>query len=217
MRRILVFANGTISDLERVRSMLRPADVLFGVDGGTNHILALHLLPDVVIGDLDSLPPEVVENIRDSGKPFEVHKAEKDQTDLELALLKAVQAEADEILIIGAVGGRADHFLGNLLLLSQTQFRRKKVRIDDGLEAAGLIHDSITIEGSEGDIVSLFALSDQAEGITTSDLKYPLHDETLSLGETRGISNVMLGKSAQVTLKGGILLYIHTRVKGKVS
>jgi thiamine pyrophosphokinase len=104
-----------------------------------------------------------------------------------------------------------DQTLGNLGLLLRPELDGLDVRLEDGREEAFLIRGSAEIQGRAGDIVSLLPWNDPAEGVTTHALRYPLRDETLYPDRTRGISNEMQGDTAQVSLRAGILLCIHTR------
>src|SRR5688572_11137274 len=118
--RIIIFANGELPNLEKARALIKPDDFIMGADGGTRHALAFGLKPSVIIGDMDSLPS----NFQLSSFDGEVvlYPKDKNETDLELAINHAVTLNPDEILILAALGGRMDHTLANIALLSNFQF-----------------------------------------------------------------------------------------------
>ncbi len=211
--RAVIFANGEIRDAGRLRDFLRADDWIIAADGGARHCRRLGLKPAVLIGDLDSLTPAEARRREKAGVTLIPFPEAKDQTDLELALAYAIDHGADEIVILGGLGRRWDQTVGNLLLPAAERYARVPVRLLDGDDEIEILRgpNDVILNGTTGDVVSLIPLSDQAEGITTSGLAYPLRDESLPLGSTRGISNVLTGESCQISLRRGILLCFHSR------
>ena len=122
--RAIILANGPLPNPEAAQRYIRAGDWLICADGGTRHALTLGLIPDVVIGDLDSLEPQFKAELESQGVRFEVYPADKDQTDLELALELAVAAGVRQIDILAVQGGRLDQSLANLLLLTRPAWDR---------------------------------------------------------------------------------------------
>ena len=187
---------------------------MIAADGGAYKANDLGLLPDVIVGDGDSITPD--REVR-TGSSTEVlrHPAAKDESDTELALLEAVRRGAKRIVIVGAIGGeRLEHQVANLLLLSLPELAGVDARIVDGASEMWVIgHNgpaTADIHGTVGDFVSLLPLSDAVQGVTTRDLLYPLTDATLTQGPARGLSNELAAPSAAVTTKSGRLAVIHT-------
>ena len=180
-------------------------DIPCNLCGARNARLYLKIAPHVVIGDMDSLDDETRGWLEYNHCEFIRYPPAKDETDLELALHLAQTRGADEITILGGFGGRADHFLANALLLTQQTGVRLLSATSEMWIGSGLD----VLYGKKGDIVSLLALDARVEGITTEGLQYPLDDETLERGSTRGISNVMLSERAQVQSTRGALLIAH--------
>lgn len=212
----LVFANGVLTDGPAVRAALSQfaqatARLVIAADGGLRYVSALGLRADVLIGDLDSLTEGALQSARAGGAEIQRHKVEKDETDLELALLEATARGANPIRILGAAGGRLDHLISNVYLLALPQLDGRDVRLVDNAEMAWLArpgaHD---ILGQPGDTLSLVPLAGDAEGIRTEGLYYPLRGETLRFGPARGTSNVLTGSTARVAFERGLLLIIHT-------
>ena len=210
-KRLWIFANGEINNLQRLGGFIRPEDVVIAADGGYQFIERLGLIPQRVIGDLDSLPVEQAAALENRGIILERYPIEKDETDLELALKRGVAEGFEVIMVAGALGGRFDQALGNLFLLSKPAFSALDLRLEDGVEEVFLIRGEGRILGTPGDTVSLLPMGGSASGITTEDLKFPLHAETLYPDQSRGISNVMLTNRARVTLEAGILICVHRR------
>ncbi len=210
-KRAFVFVNGTLTNAETIRSQIGPEDTLVAVDGGLRHLDALGLPPDLLIGDLDSVAAQRVTELQAAGVTIERYPREKDETDLELALINLSRAGYDTIRVVAALGGRLDQTLANLYLLELPAVEDLDIRLDDGREEIIIIHDSLTVTGQPGDTFSLLAMDGCTRGIQTQGLKYPLKDETLCPNRTRGISNELLGTEAVVKISSGRLLCIHTR------
>jgi thiamine pyrophosphokinase len=211
MSRIVIFANGEMSEIERARSLIRPTDVIVCADGGSRHALELGLQPDIVIGDLDSIADEDRRRIDAAGISIRQYARNKNETDLELALHYALEQKPSEILIIAGLGRRLDHTLGNIATLSGPATASLDVRLDDGLDELFFCHQNAHIQGAPGDLVSLIPWGSAVPGVLTVGLKWPLHAETLYPEKTRGISNEMLGQTANVDIVSGLLLIIHHR------
>jgi len=208
--RIILFANGELPDPDAARARIRPADRILCADGGTRHALALGLVPDLVIGDLDSLDPADLARWQELGVAIEQHPTDKDATDLELALEAAKRAGAGEVLMLGALGGRLDQELANLMLLASPAFAGLRLSLTSGATTAWIVRDRITIPGAPGDTLSVLALSPSVEGLTYhAGLRWPLHGFRLAFGSSRGISNEMTASQAEITLRDGVLLVIH--------
>ena len=210
-RRAVIFANGLLPDLQAVQRLLQADDFWIAADGGSNHALACGRAPDVLIGDLDSIAAPVRGELEKAGTQVLVHPAEKDETDLELAVRYALEKGFSPIRIVGAFGGRTDQTLANLTLLADPALREYDIRIDDGREEALCIRECAVLRGAAGDVVSLIPFGLAAEGVVTKGLQYPLRGETLNASRTRGVSNRMLGDEAEITLERGVLLCIHAR------
>lgn len=212
MNRVVIFANGSLPDLEAVRALLRPDDLLLAADGGSRYLLALGLTPSVVIGDLDSISAEERRLLETAGARIVQHPHDKDETDLELALGYAVSQGYGVIRIAGAFGGRLDQTIGNLALLSRPGLANLDVRLDDGLEEAFFVRQSCQILGTPGDLVSLIPWGRAAVHVTSTGLRWRLEDERLSPHRTRGISNELIEGKATISLQAGLLLVIHRRL-----
>lgn len=208
--RTIIFINGELREPDRIQTLLRADDRLIGADGGTRHILALGRMPDLVVGDLDSLAPETLAELIHAGVPVERHPVHKDQTDLELAIECALRDGAAEVVLVGATGGRLDQTLANVLILAQREWP-VILRLVDGAQEATLLRGptTATLKAAPGDTVSAIPLSNEVTGISYHGLAYPLENATLRLGSTRGISNVAeVAEEVTISLATGLLLLV---------
>lgn len=212
---IVIVAGGSAHHKEAWQPWLVQADQLIAADGGAAHALALGRVPDLVLGDLDSLSTRERSQLEAHGVPFEVHPRAKDETDLELALHWAVEHGARQVTVLGALGGRLDHTLGNLLMLADPRWASVRLRLVSGIETVTAIHDGgeVQIDGQPGDLISLLPIGGDAVGVTTEGLAWRLSGDTLAFGRTRGVSNELTAHTARVRLEGpgGALLVVHTR------
>ena len=206
-----IYANGEFQDT------CQPSDVkveglLIAADGGSRHYQAQKITPDVLIGDLDSTEPELAARWKEKGVEVIRYPADKDQTDLELALLLAQERGAEEILVYGAVGGRLDMTFGNLILLAHPQLNIP-ITLICGQEEVHLLRqgDSLVVQGSPGDTLSLLPLHPDGAKISAQGVLYPLDDDKLEFGLTRGISNQLIQDKALIKLESGLVAVIHTR------
>lgn len=211
--RIVIFANGTLQTPHKILARLRPDDVIIAADGGALHALTCEVMPAVVLGDFDSLPPDLLVRFENAGVRLERYPTRKDETDLELALAYAVQHfPAIPIVVLTALGGRWDMTLANVLLLAHPRWQQTPITLSDETCQITMLHggQTTTLWGQPGDTVSLIPIGQDAQGVTTSGLEYPLKAENLQFAATRGISNVFTQSQATIHLAGGLLCIVHT-------
>jgi len=211
MKRIIIFANGDIPDLNQARALLRPDDFILCADGGTRHALALGLTPNLVIGDMDSIEKGQLKRLQESGVEIELFPRDKNETDLELAIHKAIELNPSEIIVAAALGGRMDQTLANISFLASSLHASRNIRLEDGVEEIFFCRDQVQVHGRSGELISLIPWGNPVHGIQTQGLKWSLNNETLYPEKTRGISNEMVSESASIKIESGLLLIIHSR------
>lgn len=209
-RRAVIFVNGHLEEYSWLQQQIRSDDYLIGADGGTRHCLALDRLPHVVVGDMDSLPADVLSQLAEQGVIIERHPARKDKTDLELAIERAILDGVTEVLLVGALGGRLDQTFANLLVSARREWT-VPVRLADGSQTAQVLRsgECFTIQAAVGSLISVIPLSQEVTGITYTGLEYPLTNATLPLGSTRGISNRVVAPQATICIQSGVLLVVQ--------
>ncbi len=216
--RALVVADGDVDQaLLAELAAADPLPLLIAADGGAARVAEAGLRPDLVVGDLDSIAADERADLEAAGVELSVADPDKDESDMELCLLAALEAGATAITVLGALGlVRPEHSVANLLLLADPRFdgidlvlAGRGSRITRMGTRAG--PGAIEIEGDAGDFLSLFPLDATAEGVSTVGLRFALAEETLAQGPSRGLSNELLARRARVTSRRGCLLVIHTR------
>ena len=184
---------------------------VIAADSGLDSALDLGIAVDLAVGDFDSADPGAVEAARAAGTVLQRHPADKDATDLELALEAALARGLSPVLVLGGSGfDRIDHFLANALLLARPRYRPLQPQWWVLGAHVVPVHDRIEVTGRPGDLLTLLAIGGPAAGVTTGGLQWELHDETLDAGSTRGVSNEMTGAAAVVSVASGTLLAVHT-------
>ena len=212
MPKTIIFANGKPTiDLSEIPPLIEPGDTIICADGGAVHALAAGLTPDLIVGDLDSLPQDVQVMMRAREVEIESHSAKKDQTDLELALAAAIERGADEILLLTVLGGRLDQHLANILLLARPEWAGVRLSLAEGNQRAWLLRgpDALSIRGRPGDTLSLLPLSPEVKGLDIENVEWPLQNKTISLGSTLTISNVFRADTVTFRIREGIALAIQ--------
>jgi thiamine pyrophosphokinase len=186
-----------------LRHRLPRPDLVIAADSGYHLAQLLGIPVDLVIGDLDSIDADV-----DLGHTEVLpHPADKEESDLELALAAASARGATNLVVVGGGGGRLDHLLVNAAVIAG--YRGGAVQWFTGAEIVYVVSGTQVIPGSIGDLVTLLAVGGDAHGVTTRNLRYPLDRETLRFGSARGLSNVMLTTDAEVAVESGVLIAVH--------
>ncbi len=219
---VLVVADAPGVSLEPWRALLATSPLVVAADGGARLALAAGRLPDLVVGDDDSLAEDGwyrAAGPAAAAPPFERHAVDKDETDLELALLRAatLAPAGAAIWILGAWGGRMDHSLANLCLLAHPGLAGREVCLVDGAQRAWLLQGpgELRVAGRAGDGLSLLPLGDGVRVARTEGLAWSLCDAALPFGPARGVSNRLTAASALIALSTGRLACIHIAQEGE--
>lgn len=207
--RVLIVANAPVAPDRRLAQQASLADYIIAADGGALTLTSAHITPHLLIGDLDSLSPDLVAQLDHQHVEIRRYAREKDETDLELALTAAVTAGATDIDLFCVLGGRWDHTFATIAMLTLPLLADRNVRIFAEQQTLCIVRDALEVPGNIGDVLSLLPLTPTVEGITTTGLAYPLVDATLRFEHSRGVSNVLTHALATITLNAGILLVIH--------
>jgi len=209
--RIVIISGGRLGNVDFFRKKMAEKDrrLLICCDGGARHLALAGITPDVLIGDMDSVRHPDLAAYQRRGVIIIKHPAEKDFTDTALALEYALDLRPGAIDIWGAGGGRMDHTLANLFLLIKGKEAGVETRLIDEYCEAFVPVGEITFTEADGCLVSLIALSPGVDGVTLKGFLYPLVEETLSMSESRGISNIIQAGRASIRVRSGHLLVIR--------
>lgn len=203
---VLVFAGG---EPTTPAGPLPEADYVIAADSGLDLATSLGVKVDLLVGDLDSVSPAGLAAARQTGVAIEQHPTDKDATDLELSLAAAVREGAARIVVVGGGGGRIDHLLANAMLLASPGWADIDVEwLVDGAHILAIRHEA-TINGAPGDLLTLLAIGEPADGVSTEGLRYELADDVLLASSTRGVSNEFVAESVAIRVRNGVLLAIH--------
>ncbi len=208
---IVIFANGHLLEKDFRATLVKQANYIIAADGGANHCNDFTIVPDVLIGDLDSVDPKILKNIVNKGTTVHRYPEKKDATDLELCLDFALEHGATQIHIFAALGGRWDMSLANIQLCASEKYKNIVITLIGDDCVIDIFHPGTThtLSGPIGKRVSLLPLQQDASGITLTGFEYPLLSSTILFGSSRGVSNIIQSEPATIRLKTGTLLCIQ--------
>ena len=207
-----IILNGKINNYKFIKSKINNEkyNYIICADGGANHTYKMGIIPNFIVGDLDSAEDNIIDYYKNNNVKFEKFPSKKDETDTELCIYLANKLECKEIHIIGALGGRLDHTLANINILSNIKSLDIKCKIISETEEVFIaIDEKVEIEGRVGDIISIIPINGDACGVTLENLEYPLNNYNMKFGIPLGISNVMLDTKCTIKVEKGSLLIIR--------
>lgn len=205
----VICAGGEYGEPVSYRGEIESGDIVVAVDGGANFLWHAGVRPDYLVGDMDSILPEVLVAMKAAGVETRIFPQEKDYTDTQLALALAVEKGARRIAILGWTGDRFDHALANLYSGAGLVQRGIEVIYLAAHYRVYLTDGDLQLEGRPAQLVSLLALSEKVEGVTLQGFQYPLDDATLKYDNPFAVSNRILGTTAQVRVRQGVLAVFH--------
>ena len=206
MKRGVIFAGGECSLPVNLSEILNGADFIVCADSGYDLAVKNGIVPDIIIGDMDSVQKELPEGVK-----FIKLKCEKDDTDTEASIDFLINEGCDEIVLLGGLGGRCDHELANIMLTVYAAKKGAKLVIKSDDTEIFAIEGYAEISGKKGDWLSLIPTNGDAEGVSLSGLKYKLGGETLEAGKTVGISNEFICEKAEIKVEKGLVIAVKTK------
>lgn len=213
--RAAVFLNGSPDRPGLLRRVAGASDLVIAADGGALHALAAGIVPDLVVGDMDSLGEEGARRLEERGAVLERHPARKDKMDGHLAVAAARERGATDLDLLCATGGRIDALFALPHLLLAAERGGMRATVVAGWGGMFVVENSSrTVVGGPGESVSVFPVSGPARGVTLEGFEYPLGDATLEAGDTLGFHNELLGGEAEVCVREGVLLVIYENELG---
>ena len=206
MSRCIIVGGADINNYSYVKSLINSEDFFIFCDSGLKHMEMLEIKPNLIVGDFDSCenPQLDIETI--------VLPCEKDDTDTYFAIKEAIKRGFDEFILIGVVGARLDHTLGNVSVLLYLHSLSKKGTIIDDYSEMEIVSEDIAYIDDSYAFFSLLNISGVAKGVTIKNAKYLLNNAEITCEYQYGVSNeVVAGETAQVSVKDGKLLLIKVR------
>jgi thiamine pyrophosphokinase len=208
--RAAIFLNGSPESSDLLKRVAGRADLTVAADGGARYALEAGVVPDLVVGDMDSLGEDLALEVERRGASLERHPVRKDKMDGQLAVLAARERGASAADLLCAVGGG----LGALfaiphILLAAERIGLRSTVVADRVRMFVVEAGYRSVEGEPQDSISIFPLSGPATGITLEGMEYPLENAILEPGDTLGFHNELIGSEATVSVEEGTLLVVH--------
>lgn len=206
----LIVAAGSGVDTGLARVDPAAFDLVVAADGGLDRALAGGMVPDLVVGDLDSVGADALAEAQRLGTRVVAHPRDKDETDLELALAAVVDAGAGAATVVCDGGGRVDHAVANLCLLASPRWRRLDLRALVGEHEVYVVRTDrpCQLTPPPGALVSLLPVGGPATGVTTRGLRFALDGGRLEAWSGRGVSNEVVSSPVEVSLTAGVVLVV---------
>lgn len=205
----LIISSGIINNRSILKSVVKEVDFIICADGGMNHLMKINQLPDLVIGDLDSISKQALDYINHNKIPIQKYSSIKDATDTALAMEYLIEKGFKEITFMGVTGTRLDHTMANVFLLNDLHSKGIKGRIVDDTNIIYLINDYLELECFEDSYISIIPINDEGIVVSLSGFDYNLDNEAIRFGSTYGVSNRIMGTSGIIKIhKGKALVFI---------
>jgi thiamine pyrophosphokinase len=207
----LIICGGTLEDYSHFEKVFSEDMFVICADSGANHLRRMNIVPDVLLGDFDSIRSQDFEYFKSIGTNIIKFPVEKDKTDSEIAVDFALQNGFRDLVILAATGSRLDHTLSNVFLLKKIMDRGATGRICNENNVIYLIKDSIKLKREEKCKITLLSLTEKVTGVTTKGLYYNLQDAVIEMGSSFGVSNEFVEDYAEVFIRNGNLLVIKSK------
>ena len=211
--KILIFGNGEIIDYGQIQTQINEIfkpEYIICCDGGAKHCIESGLMPDVILGDMDSIDDNHAGIYKEKGIAFETHPKEKDISDMALGLMKAIEQGASDVILAGAVGSRFDHSLSNMGLLYKCLSLGINAWIIDENSRTTLVNKSLTLKGEKDRALSLLPFS-KTVTVTGTGLRESVENTELAWGATLGVYTAIAEDEASITVDEGVLTVVILR------
>ncbi len=211
MKRVAIFTNGHYGKKNKIKKIFKQTayDKIIGVDGGCDFLYRIGCMPDLIIGDLDSIAPQTKAYFQQKNVDVHTYPTDKGETDTQLAVRLALAEGAEAIDIYGGIGTRFDHSYGNLLLLNELLAKQIPAVIINAKQRIILVDKVLHLNLPKGTTLSVLSFSSICEGVSLKGFRYPLTNATLYLSNPGyGISNVTSQSEQSITVLQGVLMVV---------
>lgn len=205
----LILANGDYGKLEVYEDLILSFDIVLCADGGANYAQQLDIVPDYIVGDMDSIDDKVKEHFIGKNVAFKKFPRQKDFTDTQLVISLAEELGATELTFFGTLGSRLDHTLSNLYSCIETVENGNRVIHYNPECTVYIVADKLDLTGNIGDTISVLALTDTVTGLSEKGVKYPLEYVLLEKANPYAISNILVAEKAEIILENGVIAVFH--------
>ncbi|GAA0861097.1 thiamine diphosphokinase [Paraclostridium tenue] len=210
-----ILLNGEVNNIDYIKDVIENNDYRYIIcaDGGAKHLYKLNIVPNYIIGDLDSLEESIINYYKNKYVNFKKFPQRKDETDAQLCIHLAKDLKISEIHLIGALGGRIDHTIANINLMYYIKELGINPIIKSKYEDLYMIeNEGINVKGKKGDIISIIPAKGDVSGVTLENLEYPLENAIIKYGNPIGISNVMKSNQCSIKVKNGCLIIVKNKI-----
>lgn len=210
--RVVIIGGGDAPSEKLIERYLGENSITIAADSGADILYSYGIKPDYLLGDFDSIASHVLEEMKSYCNIINF-PIDKDYTDSDLALQKAHELGASEVVFLGCTGKRLDHFLGNIYVLYRALKLGIKAYIVDEYNVIYLVDRPITLEGNEGEGFSLLSYFENVEGLTIKGARYPLENFDLSIDNNLTLSNKFKENRVEIEFKKGVLMVMLSKDK----
>lgn len=209
--KVLIVTGGSKPNNKLLLQKYEESELVIAADSGCNVLYENGLMPNMILGDFDSVDKSILEKIKKSKIEVKVYNPEKDYTDTELAVYKAIELGATEIAMLGATGSRLDHVMANIGLLNLLLDKGIKATITDSNNEIFIINKNTVLQGVFGETFSLQAYDGVVKKLTIKNAKYELKDYDLKVGSPLTVSNEFLHGNVEISFESGKIIVFYTR------
>lgn len=210
MNKGLIISSGRINDYNLLEDLIKENDYIVCADGGIDHIIKIDRIPDIVIGDLDSISEFGIKYINDKQIKVSKFPSIKDNTDTELAIMHLYNMGLNDITLIGGTGTRLDHTLANVLLLRKFNYDDRVLRVIDDNNTINYVVNTIRIKRKKNRFISVIPINFEGITVSLSGFKYPLDHKYIEFSSTLGISNEIIDDVGIITIHEGEALVFES-------
>lgn len=207
----LIVCGGKAPEKELLLEELKDSNIVIAADKGAETLYKYGVKPTLIVGDFDSIDENILNYYKESNVDLNVFPEEKDFTDSQAAVIKAIDMGADKIALLGCTGSRLDHVLGNINLLYSSLNFNVQCYIRDEFNYIKMVNKSTYIKKDKFKYFSLISFKEDVVNLTIHGAKYPLNNYHLKVGDVLGISNEIKENEAYIDFSSGILLIIQSR------
>lgn len=214
LNRVIILANGEVENLNFYRNVITDEDFIICANGGSYIAYMLGITPHMIIGDIDSIDKTLIKKFQNINTDIIIAQfpKNKDKSDLELALERAILLKPGEIIILAALGKRIDHELINIFLMLGSKDYIYKIKFLSPHSELFIINRKTVLKNKKGLIFTLIPLTAIVKNVSTEGLKYELKNKNLTWGASLTLSNIIMKKEAKIEYEGGVLMGIITHL-----
>jgi len=206
--KVVIISGGNPPSKELLNDEITRESFLIGVDSGGNCLYKYNIKPHLLVGDFDSIDKKVLEYFKENNCEIDIYPAEKDFTDTEIAVRKAIDMKPSEIVLLGCTGSRVDHLLSSIGMINICLENGVNACIKDANNNIRLVDASTSLNGIIGETFSLQSYGDEVKGLTIEGAKYPLNNYNLKIGQGITTSNEFATPCVGITFESGTLMII---------